>query len=143
MLSILDMQLARVPNVTMTKIMVVEDDEMSRDIMVRRLQRHGFELHECIDAEESLEAIPSIKPDLLLLDINLPGMSGLELAQELKAHPETRTIPMIAVSADCSHEEIASATSAGFDGYETKPVNLPSLLAKIRMLLEARKTPAN
>src|SRR5687768_8656940 len=97
---ILDMTMVQAPNIAMTKILVVEDDEMSRDILVRRLQKHGYELLQSADAEAGLEVIMDMKPDLLLLDINLPGMSGLELAQELKSHPETSDIPMIAVSAD-------------------------------------------
>jgi two-component system cell cycle response regulator DivK len=132
------MGVLELPNAKMTRILVVEDDDMSRDILVRRLQKQGYELYPFADAEAGLEAINSVKPDILLLDINLPGMSGLELAQELKTHPETACIPMIAVSADTNFEDMQTATTAGFDAYETKPINLPNLLLKIQQLVGSR-----
>jgi two-component system cell cycle response regulator DivK len=117
------------------KILVVEDNEFNRDMLSRRLEKNGFQIAQAIDGEQAIAMAISFKPDLILLDLTLPLMSGWEVAQRLKQSPETKQIPIIALTAHAMAGDKAKAIEAGCDDYDTKPIELPRLLQKIKELL--------
>ena len=119
----------------MTKILLVEDNEMNRDMLSRRLIRKGFEVMMAVDGEEGVALAGKSAPDLILMDVSLPQMSGYEATRLLKANPLTRTIPVIALTAHAMASDRESALAAGCDDFDTKPVELPALLAKMEALL--------
>mgnify|MGYP003334275309 FL=1 len=120
------------------KILLVEDNEMNRDMLSRRLARRGYEVLLALDGAEGLALCEKFLPDLVLMDLGLPVMDGWEAAQRLKASPATRHIPIIALTAHAMEGEEEQARLAGCDDFETKPVDMPRLLEKITALL---KTP--
>ena len=117
------------------RILVVEDNEMNRDMLTRRLARNGFATIVAESAEQALDLIATDRPDLILMDVQLPGISGLEATQRLKADPATRDIPVVALTAQTLQGDREKGLEAGCDEYETKPVDLPRLVAKMRALL--------
>ena len=118
----------------MTRILLVEDNEMTRDMLARRLARHGYEVVEAADGREALgRARESV--DLVLLDMSLPEMDGWEAARRLKADPATRAIPIVALTAHVMAGDREKALAAGCDAYETKPVDFERLTARIDSLL--------
>jgi len=119
----------------MPKILVVEDNEMNRDMLTRRLARKGFEAIAAADGREGLALAHSAKPDIILMDMSLPVMDGWEATRQIKADPETRGIPVIALTAHAMAGDRERAMDAGCDDYDTKPVEFPNLLAKIDALL--------
>ena len=119
----------------MPKLLVVEDNEMNRDMLVRRLQRRGYEVAMAVDGGQGLEIARSESPDLILMDMSLPVMDGWEAVRLLKAAPETQTIPIIALTAHAMSGDREKALGAGCDDYDTKPVDFPRLLSKIESLL--------
>jgi CheY-like chemotaxis protein len=123
----------------MTKILVVEDNEMNRDMLSRRLVRKKYEVLVAVDGRESVEMARSETPDLILMDMSLPVMDGWEATRQLKASPETQVIPIIALTAHAMSGDREKAMEAGCDDYDTKPVELPRLLGKIEALLGERK----
>ena len=125
----------------MTKILVVEDNEMNRDMLSRRLVRKKYEVLVAVDGRESVEMARSETPDLILMDMSLPVMDGWEATRQLKASPETQVIPIIALTAHAMSGDREKAMEAGCDDYDTKPVELPRLLGKIEALLGERKAP--
>ena len=125
----------------MTKILVVEDNEMNRDMLSRRLVRKKYEVLVAVDGRESVEMARSETPDLILMDMSLPVMDGWEATRRLKANPETQAIPIIALTAHAMSGDREKAMEAGCDDYDTKPVELPRLLGKIEALLGERKAP--
>jgi CheY-like chemotaxis protein len=120
----------------MAKILLVEDNEMNRDMLSRRLQRKGFEVMEALDGAQGLERAQSGRPDLILMDMSLPALDGWEVTRRLKAAPETRAIPIIALTAHAMAGDRERAIETGCDDYDTKPVEFARLLAKIQALLE-------
>jgi len=116
----------------MPRILLVEDDEMSRDMLSRRLARKGFEVVIAADGEQGVAHARSAAPDLILMDLNLPILDGWEAARKLKASPETRAIPIIALTSHAMEGERAKALAAGCDDYDTKPVEFSRLMEKIR-----------
>jgi CheY-like chemotaxis protein len=120
---------------TMTKILLVEDNEMNRDMLSRRLERKGFQVVLAVDGQEGVELAASEAPDLVLMDMSLPVLDGWEATRRLKADPATSGIPVIALTAHAMSSDRARALQAGCDEYETKPIELPRLLAKIEALL--------
>jgi CheY-like chemotaxis protein len=124
----------------MPKILLVEDNEMNRDMLSRRLARNGFEIAIAVNGQEGLDKAASERPDLILMDLSLPVMDGWEATRQIKANAATRTIPVIALTAHAMADDKAKALAAGCDDFDTKPVELPRLLQKINALLEA--TPA-
>jgi two-component system cell cycle response regulator DivK len=120
----------------MAKILLVEDNEMNRDMLSRRLIKRGFEVEMAIDGQQGVEAANAIKPDLILLDMSLPVMDGWEAAEVLKAGEATRDVPVIALTAHAMAGDKERALAAGCDDYDTKPVDLQRLLGKIEALLE-------
>ncbi len=122
----------------MPKILVVEDNEMSRDMLTRRLERRGYEVAIAVDGGQGLVLARSEAPDLILMDMSLPVLDGWEATRQLKAAPETRAIPIIALTAHAMSGDRDQAMEAGCDDYDTKPVELPRLLEKIAALLTPR-----
>jgi two-component system cell cycle response regulator DivK len=119
----------------MTKILLVEDNEMNRDMLSRRLTRNGFEIVMAVNGQEGLDLASSENPDLILLDMSLPVMDGWEAARRLKADAATAKIPVIALTAHAMMQDKEKALAAGCDDFDTKPVELPRLLEKINLLL--------
>src|SRR3712207_3240424 len=118
----------------MAKILLVEDNEMNRDMLSRRLMRRGYKVVLAVDGSEALALAQSEAPDLILLDMSLPVLDGWEATRRLKAAPETRAIPIIALTAHAMSGDRERALEAGCDDYATKPIELPQLLAKIEAL---------
>jgi len=121
----------------MTKILLVEDNEMNRDMLARRLVRRGFEVSIAVDGAESIGMVQRESPDLILMDMSLPVMDGYQATRILKENPETRTIPVLGLSAHAMTGDAQRALDAGCDDYDTKPVDMKRLLGKIEMLLES------
>jgi CheY-like chemotaxis protein len=119
----------------MPKILLVEDNEMNRDMLSKRLRRRGYEVVVAVDGGEGIDAARTEAPDLILMDMGLPGLDGWEATRQLKAAPETGGIPIIALTAHAMAGDQEKALAAGCDDYDTKPVELPNLLAKIEALL--------
>ena len=119
----------------MPKILLVEDNEMNRDMLSRRLSRKGYEVVMAVDGQQGLETAQSEKPDLILMDMSLPVLDGWEATRRLKADPETRGIPVIALTAHAMAGDREKTLEAGCDDYDTKPIDLPRLLEKIQVLL--------
>jgi len=119
----------------MPKILLVEDNEMNRDMLSRRLRRKGYVVAMALDGQSALEMSQTEAPNLIFLDVGLPVLDGWEATRRLKADPSTRHIPVIAPTAHAMSTEREKAVEAGCDDYETKPVELPRLLAKIEGLL--------
>ena len=119
----------------MSKILLVEDNEMNRDMLSRRLMRRGYEVLLAVDGESGLALAGAEAPDLILMDMSLPILDGWEASRRLKAAPETQHIPVIALTAHAMSSDRDKALEAGCDDYDTKPVELPRLLGKIEALL--------
>ncbi|MCB0194555.1 MAG: response regulator [Anaerolineae bacterium] len=120
----------------MSKILLVEDNEMNRDMLSRRLQRRGYEVIIAINGEQGYTVAQTELPDLILMDMSLPVMDGWEATRQLKATPETQNIPIIALTAHAMAGDREKAIDAGCDEYDTKPVEFPRLLEKIRTFIE-------
>jgi len=119
----------------MAVILLVEDNEMNRDMLSRRLQRKGFEVLLAEDGQQALDMALCHKTDLILMDMSLPVVSGWDATRQLKEAEATRTIPVIALTAHAMAGDREKALAAGCDDYETKPIDLPQLLEKIETLL--------
>jgi two-component system, cell cycle response regulator DivK len=125
----------------MMKILLVEDDEMNRDMLMRRLQRRNYQVVIAFDGAQGMQLAQSEEPDLILMDMSLPVLDGWEATRQLKASPETRTIPIIALTAHAMTDDHAKALQVGCDDYDTKPIEFPRLLDKIQALLAQEGTP--
>jgi CheY-like chemotaxis protein len=119
----------------MPKILLIEDNEMNRDMLSRRLVKRGYEVAVALDGEQGVAMARSEPPALILMDMSLPGLDGWEATRQLKAMPETRAIPVIALTAHAMSGDREKATAAGCDDFDTKPVELSRLLEKIEALL--------
>jgi two-component system cell cycle response regulator DivK len=119
----------------MPRILLVEDNEMNRDMLSRRLERRGYEVMMAIDGGQGVAMARSESPDLILMDMSLPVLDGWEATRQLKAASDTRSIPIIALTAHAISGDREKAIEAGCDDYDTKPVELPRLLEKIEALL--------
>jgi CheY-like chemotaxis protein len=117
------------------KILIVEDNEMNRDMLSRRLARRGYEIVMAVDGAEGIATAQAVNPDLILMDMSLPVVDGWEAARRLKADAGTRTIPIIGLTAHAMAGDREKVIEAGCDDYDTKPVELPRLLQKIEALL--------
>lgn len=120
----------------MPSILLVEDNEMNRDMLSRRLIRRGFIVHLAVDGQQGVDLARSLAPDLMLLDMSLPVKDGWQVAREMKADALLKNIPIIALTAHAMADDRQRAMAAGCDDYDTKPVDLPRLLNKINALLE-------
>jgi len=119
----------------MPKILLVEDNEMNRDMLSRRLERKGYLVTLALDGVEGVRQAREGRPDLILMDMSLPVMDGWEATRQLKADPATRAIPVIALTAHAMASDEQKARDAGCDDFDTKPIELPRLLQKIETLL--------
>jgi CheY-like chemotaxis protein len=119
----------------MSKILLVEDNEMNRDMLSRRLERKGFEVVMAVDGQAGIDMASSGNPDIILMDLSLPIIDGWEATRQIKADPATQNIPVIALTAHAMAGDEQKAREAGCDDYDTKPVNLKRLLKKIEDLL--------
>jgi two-component system, cell cycle response regulator DivK len=119
----------------MAKILLVEDNEMNRDMLSRRLERKGFQVVMAVDGQQGVDLAVSEIPDLILMDMDLPIIDGWEATRRVKAGENTRGIPVIALTAHAMVGDRDKAIAAGCDDYDTKPVDFPRLLGKIETLL--------
>jgi CheY-like chemotaxis protein len=119
----------------MATIMVVEDNEPSRDVLSRRLKRRGYRVLVATDGRQAVSAAHAAQPDLILMDLGLPGIDGFEATSQLKGHKATRHIPIIVLSAHAMTNDRDMALAAGGDDFDTKPVRFQQLLTKIESLL--------
>ena len=119
----------------MAKILLVEDNEMNRDMLSRRLLRNGFEVVMAIDGEQAVALAQSELPDLILMDMSLPVIDGWEATRRVKASEATSNIPIIALTAHAMSGDREKTINAGCDDYDTKPIEMPRLLGKINALL--------
>ena len=119
----------------MPKILLVEDNEMNRDMLSRRLVKRGYDVAIALDGEQGVAMARAEAPALVLMDMSLPGIDGWEATRQLKAAPETRTIPVIALTAHAMSGDREKALVVGCDEYHTKPVQFPRLLAQMEALL--------
>ncbi len=124
----------------MPKVLLVEDNEMNRDMLSRRLIRRGFEVVVAVDGEQGVAAAAQEHPDIILMDMSLPVLDGWEATRRLKASEATRSIPVIALTAHAMSGDRDKALEAGCDDYDTKPIELPRLLEKIGRLLGEAST---
>jgi len=119
----------------MPKILLVEDNEMNRDMLSRRLIRRGYDVIIAVDGAAGVSMAKSESPDLILMDMSLPVMDGWEATKTIKSDPETCTIPTIALTAHAMSGDREKALEAGCDDYDTKPIELPRLLKKIKLFV--------
>ena len=122
----------------MSKILLVEDNEMNRDMLTRRLERKGYEVVIAVDGKAGIDMASSATPDIILMDLSLPVIDGWEATRKIKADPATQPIPVIALTAHAMAGDEQKALEAGCDDYDTKPIELPRLLGKIENLLASR-----
>ena len=120
----------------MAKILLIEDNDMNRDMLSRRLARHGHEVLIAVDGAQGVAMVLEKRPDIVLMDMSLPVVDGWEATRRLKGHAATAQIPVIALTAHALASDRDQALAAGCDDYDTKPVDLPRLLDKIARLLE-------
>jgi len=119
----------------MPTILIVEDNEPSRDVLARRLKRRGYGVVAAVDGQDALAKARSARPDLILMDLGLPVMDGWEATRRLKGDPTTRHMPIIVLSAHAMTTDRELALAAGGDEFDTKPLRFPQLLEKIEVLL--------
>lgn len=127
----------------MTTILIVEDNEMNRDMLSRRLERNHYKVLIAVDGEKGIEVARANMPDLILMDMSLPVVDGWEATRRLKADARLKHIPIIALTAHAMANDRDKALEAGCDEYDTKPIELPRLLAKMEALLVAALEPAS
>jgi len=118
-----------------SKILLVEDNEMNRDMLSRRLGRRGHQVVIAVDGEQGVQMARSIAPDLILMDMDLPVLDGWEATRQLKSAPETKAIPIIALTAHAMMGDREKAIDAGCDDYDTKPIEFSRLIEKIEAFL--------
>jgi len=120
----------------MAKILLVEDNEMNRDMLARRLERRGYQVVIAVDGDQGVRLAQEEAPDLILMDMSLPVLDGWEATRRLKAIPATQAIPIIALTAHAMSGDREQALEAGCDDYDSKPIEFVRLLGKIQALLE-------
>jgi two-component system cell cycle response regulator DivK len=123
----------------LSKILLVEDNEMNRDMLTRRLQRRGYEVVVAVDGAQGLAMAQSETPAIVLMDISLPVLDGWEATRRLKMAPETKSIPVIALTAHAMTGDRERCIEAGCDDFDTKPVEIARLIGKIETLLQRSK----
>ena len=122
----------------MPKVLLVEDNEMNRDMLSRRLSRRGFDVLMAVDGEQGVQMAKTEMPDLILMDMSLPSLDGWGATREIKAEISTRSIPLIALTAHAMAGDREKALQAGCDDYDTKPIELTRLLEKMDRLLNEK-----
>ena len=124
----------------MAKILLVEDNEMNRDMLSRRLERRGYEVVIAVDGQQGVDLAQSTAPDLILMDMSLPVIDGWEATRQLKSMDRMKAVPIIALTAHAMSGDREKALEAGCNDYDTKPIELPRLLGKIEALLGSKPT---
>jgi CheY-like chemotaxis protein len=124
----------------MAKVLLVEDNEMNRDMLSRRLERKGYEVVIAVDGQEGVDKARSESPSIILMDMSLPVIDGWEATRQIKADPALQRIPVIALTAHAMAGDREKALDAGCDDYDTKPIELPRLLEKMEALLGGSAT---
>jgi two-component system cell cycle response regulator DivK len=122
----------------MVKILLVEDNEMNRDMLSRRLERRGYEVVIAVDGQQGVDLAQSSVPDLILMDMSLPVIDGWEATRQLKSMDRMKGVPIIALTAHAMSGDREKALEAGCNDYDTKPIELPRLLGKIEALLGSK-----
>ena len=122
----------------MIRILLVEDNELNRDMLSRRLQRRGYDVVLAVDGQEAITTAETSKPDVILMDMDLPVLNGWEATRALRNNPAIRDIPVIALTAHALPADRERAIEAGCDAYQSKPVDFPELVSKIEQLTEGR-----
>jgi CheY-like chemotaxis protein len=125
----------------MTRLLLVEDNELIRDMLSERLARKGFQVYLAADGAQGVKMAKIEKPDLILMDMSLPVIDGWQATKQLKANDETQAIPIIALTAHAIAGDREKTLAAGCDDYSTKPVDFPQLLVKIQNLLKMEPAP--
>jgi CheY-like chemotaxis protein len=125
----------------MTKILCVEDNDDNLFLLHRRLTRAGFEIKIAVNGAEGVDWAKTLLPDLIVMDLNLPGLDGWEATRRLKNQPETKHIPIIVLTAHTMEKNREKAFAAGCDAFESKPVDFGGLVKKIRSLLSESAKP--
>ncbi len=123
-----------------TKVLLVEDNEMNRDMLSRRLLRHGYEVVMAVDGAQGVQMAQAELPHIVLMDMNLPVMDGWQATRALKTNEHTRHIPVIALTAHAMTQDRDATLEAGCDDYETKPVDFKRLISKMQNLIDQGKT---
>ena len=123
----------------MTKVLVVEDNEMNRDMLSRRLARRGFQVIFAVDGQQGVDLARSERPDIILMDMSLPVIDGWEATRRVKSDDATRGVPVIGLTAHAMAGDREKAIEAGCDDYDTKPVELERLIGKMERLLGVGK----
>ena len=118
------------------KVLLVEDNEMNRDMLSRRLARNGYEVVMAVDGQQAVTMASSENPDIILMDMSLPVIDGWEATRRVKADPATQKIPVIALTAHAMAEDESKARNAGCDDFDTKPVDIQRLIGKMKALLD-------
>jgi two-component system, cell cycle response regulator DivK len=124
----------------MARLLLVEDNELNRDMLSRRLRRRGYEVELATDGEEGIARARELRPDLVLMDMSLPVIDGWEATRRLKADPATAAVPVLALTAHAMSDDRQKALDAGCDDYDTKPVDLERLARKIDRLLDRTRS---
>jgi two-component system cell cycle response regulator DivK len=124
----------------MTRVLLVEDNEMNRDMLSRRLTRRGFEVIFAVDGQQGVDLARTERPDIILMDMSLPVLDGWEATRRVKADDATRSVPVIGLTAHAMSGDREKAIEAGCDDYDTKPVELDRLIGKIERLLSVAKS---
>lgn len=119
----------------MPKVLLVEDNEMNRDMLSRRLVRNGYDVVIAVNGQEGVDMAMSERPDLILMDMSLPVLDGWEATRRLKSDPATASIPVIALTAHAMESDREKALAAGCDDFDTKPIELPRLLEKMKVFV--------
>jgi CheY-like chemotaxis protein len=132
------LRIHNVEELAMAKLLLVEDNEMNRDMLSRRLERRGYQIAMAVDGAQGVALARSELPDLILMDMSLPVMDGWEATRQIKADPATQAIPVIALTAHAMAGDREKTLEAGCDDYDTKPIELPRLLEKIEALLQKK-----
>ncbi|MFT6395576.1 MAG: CheY-like chemotaxis protein [Bradymonadia bacterium] len=114
------------------KILIAEDHDLSRDMLARRLRRKGFDVVTAVDGEDAVRTALDTLPDVILMDLSMPGVDGWEAVKWIRKNPSIAKIPVIALTAHEMEGLVGAVRSGGFDGFETKPIDLPRLVEKIR-----------
>ena len=122
----------------MVKVLLIEDNEMNRDMLSRRLAKRGYEVVMAVDGQQGIDMAVSEKPDIILLDMSLPVVDGWDAALQIKANDSSKGAPLVALTAHAMASDRERAMSAGCDDFDTKPVELPRLLGKMEALLKAK-----
>jgi two-component system, cell cycle response regulator DivK len=123
----------------MPKVLLVEDNEMNRDMLSRRLVRRGFEVVFAVDGQQGVDLAKSVRPDIILMDMSLPVIDGWEATRRVKADDATKSVPVIGLTAHAMSGDREKAMAAGCDDYDTKPVELDRLIGKMERLLGTAK----